>query len=344
MISLHELEEFIERRLPFGLQESWDNSGVWFRNNESINRIGVSLELAELSGTDVDTAIVHHPPALSSDEALRIVEVLKAGRNLNLIVCHTNADTARDSFVDEIAQLAGIENTKPLVPGKLLKLKVVTFIDEGNRNRLIEKINREGISSIGFYDSCTFSAPGKGTFKPVDQAQPYIGSRTGEIEEVEEWRVEFETTEKNVERVIEAVMKVHPYDEPVIEVYSFHRYPKGTGTGRTGSFNGSLAEFYERIKALFPSAVLLNDAGKPVSPVCIVPGGGRKLLPVAILKGVRTFVSGDLDYHTLLAAKEKGINVIGVEHGEAEKYFTGWMKKILQQRFGDKIEILIPGE
>lgn len=344
MILLGELEEFIERRLPFDLQESWDKSGIWFRNSKMVTKIGVALELKDLVGYEIDTAIIHHPPALTSEEAVNNRQVVKAASDINLIVCHTNADNARNSFVDDISRRIGLENLKPLVPGKLERLKVVTFVDKGSRDDFINTIDERGFSMIGFYDACTFSTPGTGTYKPADKARPYADVSPGKLAQEPEWRIEFEVPARDLDRAVETIFDAHPYEEPVVEIYRFYRYPRGTGTGRIGLFSGNLKELYSRLKDEFNSVQMLNLACDEASPVCIIPGGGRKLLRAAADKGVKTFISGDIDYHTLQYARSKNINIISIEHREAELGFTGWMKNILEEYFRDKIEIITAGE
>jgi len=59
---------------------------------------------------------------------------------------------------------------------------------------------------------------GIGTFRPLKGAQPFIGEQ-GVIERVGEARIETVVLKKDLKRVISTIKKVHPYEEPVIDVY-----------------------------------------------------------------------------------------------------------------------------
>jgi len=70
---------------------------------------------------------------------------------------------------------------------------------------------------IGNYDNCSFSMKGAGRFRPLKGSNPTIGKQ-GKIEEVPEERIEVVVTSHQLKGVVEAVKKVHPYEEPAIHV------------------------------------------------------------------------------------------------------------------------------
>lgn len=76
---------------------------------------------------------------------------------------------------------------------------------------------------IGNYDSCSFSSTGTGRFRPLKGASPAIGS-IGSLEEVEEERIEVVVTEEGLKKVLDAIVKVHPYEEPAIHVLKMEDY------------------------------------------------------------------------------------------------------------------------
>jgi len=96
--------------------------------------------------------------------------------------------------------------------------KIVVFVPVKNANALREALSNSGAGNIGNYDFCSFSVKGIGRFRPGKNTNPHIGSE-GEIEEVEEERIETICPKDKVKEVIEAVKKVHPYEEPAIDVY-----------------------------------------------------------------------------------------------------------------------------
>ena len=97
-------------------------------------------------------------------------------------------------------------------------LKVVVNVPEPNADMLREAIGSAGGGKIGNYTYCSFSVKGVGRFKPEEGAHPATG-KVGKLEEVIEERVEITCEEDKLNNIIAAIRKVHPYEEPAIDVY-----------------------------------------------------------------------------------------------------------------------------
>ena len=74
-----------------------------------------------------------------------------------------------------------------------------------------------GAGIIGDYTYCTSSTKSVGTFIPNDNANPYIGEKNS-LEFVEEEKLEFVCDVDKVKTVISKLRKIHPYEEPAIDV------------------------------------------------------------------------------------------------------------------------------
>ncbi|HEX7633450.1 MAG TPA: hypothetical protein VF401_03950 [Candidatus Saccharimonadales bacterium] len=96
--------------------------------------------------------------------------------------------------------------------------KLVVTVPESDGDRLREAIGDAGGGKVGDYSYCSFTVKGTGRFKPEVGANPAIGS-VGEMEEVVEDRIEVNCDDSTLENVRKAVLAVHPYEEPVIDVY-----------------------------------------------------------------------------------------------------------------------------
>ncbi len=96
-----------------------------------------------------------------------------------------------------------------------VKIFVTTPIEnvEEVRNAICEA----GAGIIGNYDYCTSSVKSMGTFKPNDNAKLYIGENN-KMEFVEEEKLEVVCDISNVKNVITELRKVHPYEEPAIDI------------------------------------------------------------------------------------------------------------------------------
>jgi hypothetical protein len=97
-------------------------------------------------------------------------------------------------------------------------VKIVVTVPEADADKLREAIGNADGGRIGNYTHCSFSVKGIGRFKPEDGANPAIGE-VGKPEEVIEERIEITCQEDKVDNVIATIRKVHPYEEPAIDVY-----------------------------------------------------------------------------------------------------------------------------
>jgi len=103
------------------------------------------------------------------------------------------------------------EKKEPLV-------KIVVFVPVSHADALRTAMAEAGSGHIGNYDFCSFSVKGKGRFRPLEGTSPFIGEQ-GELEVVEEERLETICPVSKLRNVLEAIKEAHPYEEPAIDVY-----------------------------------------------------------------------------------------------------------------------------
>ncbi len=97
-------------------------------------------------------------------------------------------------------------------------VKVVVFVPEENADEIRQALGEAGAGKIGNYEYCSFSIKGTGRFKPLKGADPAIGE-IGDMEEVAEERIEVGCEKDQVNTIIAAIKKAHPYEEVVIDIY-----------------------------------------------------------------------------------------------------------------------------
>jgi len=97
------------------------------------------------------------------------------------------------------------------------KVKIVATIPIGNVEEVRNAICEAGAGVIGNYTHCSMSTKCIGTFKPNDEANPYIG-RNNKMEFVEEEKLEVVCDVNNVKKVITKLREIHPYEEPAIDI------------------------------------------------------------------------------------------------------------------------------
>lgn len=102
-------------------------------------------------------------------------------------------------------------------------VKVVVFIPADYADRLRQAAGEAGAGHVGNYSFCSFSSRGIGRFKPENGAEPFIGC-IGKIEEVEEERIEFVCARADLDKIIAAIKRVHPYEEIALELISLEMF------------------------------------------------------------------------------------------------------------------------
>lgn len=76
-----------------------------------------------------------------------------------------------------------------------------------------EAVFAAGAGSMGNYEKCSWQILGTGQFLPVEGASPYRGT-IGEVELVNEYRVEMTVEESAISHVVTALLATHPYEVP----------------------------------------------------------------------------------------------------------------------------------
>jgi hypothetical protein len=96
-------------------------------------------------------------------------------------------------------------------------VKIVVGVPEMSADDVRRALGEAGAGKVGNYACTSFSVKGTGRFLPLDGAKPAIG-QVGKLEEVVEERIETVCLKSDVEKVIDAVKKVHPYEEVAIDI------------------------------------------------------------------------------------------------------------------------------
>ena len=96
--------------------------------------------------------------------------------------------------------------------------KIAFFVPASHLEEVKSAIFASGAGRIGDYDCCSWQILGEGQFRPLAGSQPFIGEQ-GEIETVQEYKVELVCRDDLIRAAIAALKKAHPYEEPAYDVY-----------------------------------------------------------------------------------------------------------------------------
>lgn len=90
--------------------------------------------------------------------------------------------------------------------------KIEFYVPESHLDAVKTAMFAVGAGRVGDYDSCAWQTLGRGQFRPLEGADPYIG-QTGKVETEPEYKVEMVCAGKLVREVIGAMKRAHPYEE-----------------------------------------------------------------------------------------------------------------------------------
>ena len=97
------------------------------------------------------------------------------------------------------------------------RVKISVTVPAENLEILRDAVCSLGAGIIGNYTYCTMSTKCIGTFKPSENANPYIGEKE-KLEFVAEEKFEFVCDISIVKDVLNKLREVHPYEEPAIDI------------------------------------------------------------------------------------------------------------------------------
>lgn len=97
------------------------------------------------------------------------------------------------------------------------KVKIIVTVPKDNLEEVRNAMCNVGAGVIGNYSFCSTVTKSIGTFIPNGSANPYIGEHN-KLEFVEEEKIEVICDVEKVKKVISELRKVHPYEEPAIDI------------------------------------------------------------------------------------------------------------------------------
>ena len=105
---------------------------------------------------------------------------------------------------------------------EVLYCKLEIFLPESHLEPVRQALARVDAGHIGNYDRCLSYSRVTSCWRPLAGTAPYLG-KEGEVCTAQELKVEVTCPVERVDEAVEAVKKVHPYEEPVINVIPLYR-------------------------------------------------------------------------------------------------------------------------
>lgn len=349
MIKIKDILQYLETFAPPAYQEDYDNSGLITGNQQSeLKGVIVCLDCIE---TVVDEAIAknanlivaHHPIIFRGLKKLtgsNYIErtIIKAIKNdIAIYAIHTNLDSISDGVNKKISNKLGLVNTKILRPKSDTLKKLTTFIPKESTDYVMSKLHAAGAGNIGNYKNCSFKLEGTGTFLPHGEASPTVG-KIDQLESVSEDRVEVIFPMYLKTKILNALLKAHPYEEVAYYLHDLENINNEVGSGMIGELPASMktVEFLDLIKINMAVKVIRHTAlvKENIKNVAVCGGSGSFLLRDAISKKADIFISGDFKYHEFFDAEER-IIIADVGHYESEQFTKELIYEKLREKFAN---------
>lgn len=331
---LKEITQLIESLAPLSFQESYDNAGLIIgQPDDEISGILVTLDvteevLDEAIAKNLNLVVAHHPVIFGGIKKLNGKNytercITKAIRNnLAIYAAHTNLDSVFGGVNSKICEKIGLQNCRILAPVEGYLKKLVTFVPTADAEKVREAIFAAGAGHIGNYDSCSFNQSGSGSFRGNENTNPYVGEKN-KLHFEEETRVETIFPRHLQSKIIQALLKAHPYEEVAYDIYPLDNDFQQAGIGMIGELQGpeNETDFLQRLKTTFHCPVVKHTKllGKPVRRVAVVGGAGSSYLKHAMAQKADIFISGDFKYHQYFDAEEQ-IVIADIGHYESEQF------------------------
>jgi len=96
--------------------------------------------------------------------------------------------------------------------------KLNFFVPEENKESVKEALFNIGVGKYKNYEQCAFETIGTGQFKPIDNADPFLGE-IDKLEKVSEYKVEMICSENLIKEAVKVLKEAHPYEEVAYEVF-----------------------------------------------------------------------------------------------------------------------------
>ena len=327
--------------------EDFDNVGLLCGNPErEVSGVLVchdALEnvVDEAITKNCNVIVTFHPiifSGLKSITGKNYVEkaVLKAIENkIAIYAIHTAFDNDYFGVNYRICNELGLKNQHILMPKSENLLQLVVYVPTEFSEKVKNALFEAGAGNIGFYDECSFSIKGNGTFKPIEGSNPFSGTQNvREIANEEMISVIFEKFKKN--KILSAMKSAHPYEEVAYQIYSLENENQFVGLGRFGELENEMEEkdFLKLVKEKFNLEMIRHSEflNKKIKKVGVLGGSGASGISAAKASGCDAYLTGDVKYHDFFQS-ENQILICDIGHFESEQFVTEQIVEILSEKF-----------
>ena len=349
-ISNMKIKEFInefEQIIPGRQAEDFDNVGLLCGNpDREITGILIAHDalenvIDEAIGKKMNFVFCFHPiifSGLKSITGKNYVEkaVLKALENkIAIYAIHTAFDNDYFGVNYKICEVLGLKNQQVLMPKKNQLKKLEVYVPADSAEILRNALFVAGAGNIGFYDECSFTIQGDGTFRPLEGSNPVTGTHN-ERENANEVLINVIFEDYKTNQILFAMKENHPYEEVAYQLITLENDNQYTGLGRYGNLEQEMDEldFHTFIKQKFNIDIIRHSSlnNKKIRTIGVLGGSGASGIKAAMSAKCDAYITGDVKYHDFFFAEGKML-ICDIGHFESEQFVVQQLFEILSEKF-----------
>lgn len=95
--------------------------------------------------------------------------------------------------------------------------KLEIFVPATHLEAVQDALHEVGVGRIGLYDHCFAVTSAHGMFRPLEGSTPFSGT-PGQIARMLEFKLETRCPRSLIQAALDAIRRVHPYEQPVVDV------------------------------------------------------------------------------------------------------------------------------
>ena len=338
--------EYLETLAPPAFQESYDNAGLLTGSDQwECTGIIVSLDvteevLREAVKNECNLIVAHHPiifrglKRLSGKNYVERTVIAAIKNDLAIYAIHTNLDNVIEGVNGKIAEILGLKNLRVLQARDQVLKKLITFVPLKHAETVRSALFEADAGKLGKYSECSFNAEGVGTFKAGEGADPHVGE-IGKRHEEKETKIEVIFPAYLQNKIVEAMIKAHPYEEAAYDIFSLSNF-SDIGSGLIGELTEEIDEtvLLQKIKTSFDLKIIKHTAflNKKVKKIAVCGGAGSFLIDAALATKADVYITSDIKYHEFFDADNK-LLLIDIGHYESEQFTMDLLCAKLQGKF-----------
>jgi len=333
--------------------------------------------LDEAIASKCQLIVAYHPPIFHplkrlADRDWKEQMLAKAVRKgIAVYSPHTALDAVRQGMNDWLCDGLGKAGVRWSIGvpkmGRTMRFKVIVYVPRSDAERVRQAMFDAGGGGIARYSNCSFNIEGVGTFRGDETTNPAIG-KPGQLEKVEETRVEMISWMNTLGDVIKAARATHPYEEPAIDVFELaqeaepedeeqtpgrvlHLKTPITASTLISRVKKQLGQ--KKLKASVPLDYGVGDPeifsvntqrvdknkfyvpGK-IESIGVCVGAGGSLFEKYL--HCDAYITGEMQHHQVLDLYQRGKVVILAGHTNTERPFLKNYRDAIIAKGGEKVE------